>query len=118
MSTFKIFIASSSEHLDIAYAIQENLANYNLIATVWNQNIFDATEVVIEALENTISKFDYAVFIFNPTDITNIRNNITNTIRDNVIFELGLFMGRIGRKNCFIISEKKINLTCQVTYLA
>ena len=38
-------------------------------------------------------------------DIGNVRNQEVNLPRDNVIFELGLFIGRLERKRCFFLIE-------------
>ena len=43
------------------------------------------------------------MFIFSPDDIINIRGENSNITRDNVIFELGLFIGRLGKDRCYIV---------------
>ncbi|MEL6560490.1 MAG: nucleotide-binding protein [Bacteroidota bacterium] len=101
----KIFIASSSEGLNVAYALQENL-EHNADVTVWTQDIFKASNYTLESLVSSISKFDFAIFIFAFEDISRIRNEELRTTRDNVLFELGLFIGNIGRKRCFIVHPK------------
>ena len=98
-----IFIGSSSENLDAAYAIQENLDGLGYSPTVWTQSIFGLSDTTIESLVKALSSSDYAVFIFSPDDVTKLRKETVKTIRDNVVFELGLFIGALGRKSCFIV---------------
>jgi hypothetical protein len=98
-----LFIGSSVESLRVAYAIQENL-QYNAEVTVWTQGLFDLSEVTVESLMNAASSFDFAAFVFSPDDVIRIRESNYRGVRDNVIFELGLFMGKLGRRRAFIIS--------------
>ena len=98
----RIFIGSSSEGLDMAYAIQENLERVSDV-TVWNQNIFKPSRYVLEDLEEALESFDYGIFVFSPDDVY-IREEKYKTARDNVTFELGLFIGKLGREDCFFIT--------------
>ena len=47
--------------------------------------------------------------IFNPEDVTKIRGLEQRTVRDNVIFELGLFIGKFGdKKKVFILKPRSV----------
>ncbi len=101
----RIFIGSSVEGLDIAYAIQENI-DHESETTVWSQGIFELTNSALDDLLSTLTKTDIGVFIFTPDDITKIRNNTVKTTRDNVIFELGSFLGFLGKKRVAFVMPK------------
>jgi len=107
----RLFIGSSIEGLNIAYAIQENLCHSAEI-TVWDQGVFDLSDTTIESLVLTLENTDFGVFVFTPDDIVILRGKKNLSVRDNVLFELGLFIGRIGRKRSFIVipDNSTINL--------
>ncbi|WP_284460861.1 nucleotide-binding protein, partial [Chryseobacterium sp.] len=100
-----IFIGSSVESLGIAYNVQQ-LLEHDCDPTVWTQGIFNLSNTGIESLIKALNNFDYAIFIFKPDDISNIKRENYNVIRDNVIFELGLFIGKLGRENVFFVVPK------------
>lgn len=108
MNKPKIFIGSSVEGLEIAYAVQQNLS-YNVEVTVWSQGVFELSMTSIESLISILEQSDFAIFIFSPDDIIKIREIEHITVRDNVIFELGLFIGKLGRERTFIILPDKID---------
>ncbi len=98
----RVFIGSSVEGLSVAYAIQQNL-NHVAEPTVWDQGIFDLSKTTIESLTRAVEESDFGIFVFSPDDITKMRGTEYNSIRDNVIFEFGLFTGRLGRDRVFFI---------------
>lgn len=104
----KIFIGSSVEGLDLAYAIQENL-EFNFDITVWSQGVFNLSSYTLPDLINESKSTDYAIFVFNPDDILRIRSSEHEAVRDNVIFELGLFISALGRENVFCIKPRTGN---------
>lgn len=108
----QIFIASSVEGLEVAYAVQELLEN-NAECTVWDQGVYEPSSYTMPELIERLNITDYGIFVFSIDDTAKIRGEEEGVVRDNVILELGLFMGAIGQKNCFIIipsSCKKIHL--------
>jgi hypothetical protein len=103
----KVFIASSSEGLDVAKEVRLLLLHeLDRQAEVepWKR-AFEMTASYIESLEKEMAHADFAILILTPDDVTISRQSETFAPRDNVIFELGLFMGRLGRERCFIIQE-------------
>lgn len=99
---FKIFIGSSTEAKEIALAIQHELLGFADVE-VWSQGMFRAGSVALEVLVQASEGFDFAVFIFSPDDITKMREQLFFAVRDNVVFELGLFMGKMGRQRCIFV---------------
>ncbi|MBD3630983.1 nucleotide-binding protein [Cyclobacterium sp.] len=98
----RVFIGSSTEQLSIAYAIQANL-DHDAQVTVWTQGVFRLSKSALESLMDSLDLFDFAIFVFHPDDITRIRNSSFETVRDNVVFELGLFLGKLGKDKVFFL---------------
>ena len=101
----RIFLGSSAESLHIANIIQENLER-DFECTVWTQDIFRPSEYTLAALEEALDVFEYGIFVFSPDDKLTIRNEEFNSIRDNILFEFGLFVGRLGRENTFFVTPR------------
>lgn len=104
-----IFIGSSTEGELIAYAIQENLEKDGDVI-VWTQGIFELGDSYLESLVKELDKADFAILVLTEDDITISRNQQTVSPRDNVLFELGLFIGRLGRNRSFFVYDKSKNI--------
>ncbi len=101
----KVFIGSSSEGLPVAYKIQELLSTAEFSPVVWNQGtVFGLGTATLEALEQAVLEYQAAVFIFTPDDELYRREQVHPVARDNVIFELGLFIGKLGRRRTFVVN--------------
>jgi hypothetical protein len=101
----KVFIGSSKERLSIALAIQENLHDCSE-TTIWNQGVFELTSNILNDLIAATDNFDFAIFVFHPDDKLEIRNESFRVVRDNLIFELGLFIGKLGSDKVFYLLPK------------
>ena len=102
-SKSRIFIGSSSEGLSIARKMQASLSE-QFVVEIWNQStVFGLGTHTLEALENAVKEYEFGIFVFSPDDELVSRGEKKNVARDNVIFELGLFIGKLGRKRAYII---------------
>ncbi|RWP76881.1 TIR domain-containing protein [Mesorhizobium sp.] len=104
-----VFIGSSSESLRPASTLQDAL-DYDTESVVWHQDGFPPSKYPLEALEKHLERVDFAVFLFTPDDVTLSRGEKRNTVRDNVLFELGLFIGRLTRSRTFIVKPRGVQL--------
>ncbi len=50
------------------------------------------------------------IMVLSPDDITTSRKLKSLAPRDNVIFELGLFMGSLGRERCYMVRQDNSQL--------
>jgi predicted nucleotide-binding protein len=98
----RVFIGSSVEQLELAYATQEAL-EHNVESTVWTQDVFTLSQGTVASLIDRLDDSDFGIFVLAPDDVTIMRDVNGRTVRDNVIFELGLFIGRLGADRCFLI---------------
>lgn len=98
----RVFIGSSSAALPLAHDIGSALRqNDDIEVQVWNQGIFEPGENLLDRLLRLMSLFDFAVLVLNADDVTLSKDQVSDAPRDNVIFELGLFMGVLGRRRTF-----------------
>lgn len=104
----RIFIASAVESLDVADAINVNL-DHQAEVTVWKHG-FNLSQNTIDSLVKMAESVDFAIFIFTPDDIAQIRDQQKHIVRDNVVFELGLFVGTLGKDRCFIVKPRDTDL--------
>ena len=104
----RIFIASAVESLDVADAINVNL-DHQAEVTVWKHG-FEISQSMIDSLVKMANTVDFAIFVFTPDDISLIRDQKKLVVRDNVLFELGLFVGTLGKERCFIVKPRDTDL--------
>ena len=105
MQNKTIFIGSSGEGIKVAEATQILLSNDGFDPLVWNQGIFGLGKSILEELISFLDKCDFGVFILRGDDLLASRGRDYNVTRDNVLFELGLFIGRLGRLKTFIVYD-------------
>jgi CRP/FNR family transcriptional regulator, cyclic AMP receptor protein len=102
----RVFIISSTEALHIAREIQSQFEHDNFSVELWTDGVFRASNYAIESLEQAVGDSDFAIAIAQPDDLTSSRGQIGFAPRDNVIFELGFFIGRLGRKRTFLLEPR------------
>ena len=105
-----VFVGCAAESLAIARALQLGLRHDDMVVKVWTDQVFGASKYPVESLEEQLALSDFAVLIAMPTDIVASRGTESGAPRDNVVFELGLFMGRLGRKRTLIVQERGAEL--------
>jgi hypothetical protein len=121
MTKPSVFIGSSSEAIDVADAVASKLSS-DAEVTVWNDGVFKPGLSFLESLVNALDQFDFAILVMTPDDAVTVHDEQVFQPRDNLMFELGLFMGRLGRSRTFVLcpAADKLKLPSDlagVTYL-
>jgi uncharacterized SAM-dependent methyltransferase len=102
-----LFVGSSTESAPLINGLTRNLrADANVVP--WNEHNFTLSHTTLEGLEAALDEADFAAFILGPDDEVRVRGDAYSATRDNVIFELGLFMGRLGRDRAFILAPDEL----------
>lgn len=100
----RVFFISSKESLPVAKAIRHGLKYSETDSLIWSdEDMFPPGSYPLEVLEREVDLADFGVAIAHPDDIVRSRRNESAAPRDNVIFELGFFMSRLGRKRTFLL---------------
>jgi len=101
----RIFIGSSSESLVLARTMAGALKRY-FSPVVWDKDVFSPGTFTIEGLLEEVRKCHLALFVFSKDDIVKLRGRSYKAARDNVVFEFGLFMAKLGRETCFFLAPR------------
>jgi CRP/FNR family cyclic AMP-dependent transcriptional regulator len=105
-----LFIGSSSEGQAITNEIYKRLAKKPVVPKPWTDGVFQASSTSIESLVTAAKEADFAALVLTADDMIVARGEKRPSPRDNVIFELGLFMGALGRERVFILKPKGVDV--------
>lgn len=105
-----VFIGSSSEGLRVAYALESSF-DQQAEVEVWDSGtVFSRNRSFLRSLLDTASLYEFAVLVFSSDDIGLIRGETYETARDNILFEYGLFLGRLGPRRAYALVEKDLKV--------
>lgn len=105
----RVLVVSSTESLDVVDLMIENLTAGGFDVDSWSQ-IFRPSTGYLETLVNAVGYYDGVIAVFAADDEATIRHRRVAVTRDNVIFEFGLFLGRLGPKRTFFLIEEGVEL--------
>ena len=105
----RIFIGSSKEGLSVAERIKK-FYDSDFECYLWTDDIFKFNENFLETLMKEATLFDFGFLLFTKDDYTTSRMKSFDSPRDNVLFEYGLFLGRLGNTRAFIVQEEGVKI--------
>jgi len=95
----RIFISSAKEDLAIVSELSMLLQKLNCEVIRWDQGVFSAGRTIIEAFESSLSQIDAAIVLFGE-----------ESPRPNLIYELGMLQGTIGRGKTIVMGPENVKL--------
>lgn len=105
-----LFVACSTEALPSAQQIQCTLEHDPVVVEIWTDGVFHTSNTPIEDLTAFVGKIDFAAILLTPDDKISSRSKRIFGPRDNVIFELGLAMGAIGRARTMMLLPRGVDI--------
>lgn len=106
----RVFIVSSAEALPIVDLLIKQFQHDPFLAVAWKNGVFRASNYTLDELETQLDDSDFAIAVAQPDDVVITRETKWPAMRDNVIFELGLFMGRLGRRRAFLMEPRDADI--------
>jgi predicted nucleotide-binding protein len=102
-----VFIGSTVEALAIAQKLQQLMQHDAFETRIWTDDVFCPSHSTLEDLLTQIEQADLAVLVATPDDVVESRGSVSSAPRDNVVFELGLGMGALGRDRTLVVKIGK-----------
>ena len=109
-STPVLFLGCSVEALPIARAVQSAFEHDPVVVKVWTDDTFEASSFPIESLEKELIEVDFAALVISPDDKVLSRDSESAAPRDNLILEIGLFIGALGHSRTFLLCPRGIDV--------
>lgn len=110
----RVFIGSSSEELGCANIVKSILEpEFEVIIwdeKLWDPSVFKLNGNFLTNLLTATLKFDYGILLGTPDDRLVSRDKEYLSARDNVLFELGLFIGRLGIDRCAFLVDEDVKI--------
>lgn len=110
----KLFIGSSSEGKKIAENLKVKIESENgnwIECDIWDEGkVFELNTSALDALVKASRKYDYGILVATKDDLLKSRGSDYQVPRDNVMFEMGMFLGSLGLTRAFLLVEKQSKL--------
>ncbi len=110
----RLFIGSSKEGLSIAQNVKKRIeAEFGswISPEIWNEEgIFKLNNNTLDTLAQKARSSEYGILIATSDDWVVSRKLLKKGIRDNVLLELGMFVGSLGLSRAFVLVESKVKL--------
>lgn len=100
-----IFVGSSVEGLEYAKALQINL-DHSCQVVLWSQGVFGLSNGTLEDLVARLENVDFGILVVTPDDMIESRGEKSPSPRDNVLLELGMCIGALGRERSFLVFDR------------
>lgn len=100
----RVFLICSQEALAVAQATRASLEAQHAQVVLWSdEEIFPPGSYPLENLEREVNLADFGIAFAQPDDLLRARDQQLPAPRNNVIFELGFFMSRLGRSRTLLL---------------
>ncbi|UIF88020.1 TIR domain-containing protein [Cupriavidus sp. UYPR2.512] len=102
----RVFVICSTEALAVGRAITAAVEHDKFDVKLWTDGVFKVTNYTLEDLERELNTSDFAIAIAHPDDKLTWREEDWPAPRDNVVLELGMFIGRLGRNRAILMEPR------------
>jgi predicted nucleotide-binding protein len=99
----RVFVISSSEGLEVARIVRQELDCENIHVHLWNRGTFAASDYAMSSLEDAIEAADFAIAVVRADDVLITRDKNAKVARDNVHLEYGMAVGKLTLKRAFLL---------------
>jgi len=105
----QLLIGSSDESVEMAQNLAKLIrqkSQHQIEVHLWT-DVFPPGQSNLESLTSGLDNWDFAVFLLTPDDQVISRKITRPAPRDNIVFEAGLCMGRLGRTRTLLLVPKE-----------
>lgn len=106
----KIFIGSSGDGLPVAEQVRTNLSSIGDCLIWKDSGVWEPNRSTFDNLLHMTGYFDFGVFVATADDSTVTKGVTVMEPRDNVVLEMALFLGALGRDKSFLLVENGVKL--------
>jgi CRP/FNR family transcriptional regulator, cyclic AMP receptor protein len=106
----RVFVMSSVEALPITRLLVQHFEHDPFLTVIWDHGVFRASNYTLDELEHQLEQADFAIAVAHADDTVISRGDEWPAMRDNVVFELGMFIGFLGRKRAFLMEPREDKL--------
>jgi predicted nucleotide-binding protein len=115
----RIFVISSKEGIEVAREVRKNLDGDDMQVQLWDHDTFTISDYPLSSLEDAIERCDFTIAVAQADDVLITRDETHKVPRDNVHFEYGISVGRLGRDRSFLLvqADTKVKLASDLAGL-
>lgn len=106
----KIFIGSSTAGYEVAEKVKKYLSKKADCFLWQDPGVWEPNRSTFDNLMRMANYFDFGIFVATADDLTLANDKLVIEPRDNVILEMALFLGAMGRDKSFLLVEDGIKL--------